>query len=239
MLSILLAPPSYNVAAPTAGAASRGRRASAVRCAADEFSVLAQFSESFWSSKRAQMRAEMEGKLREMEEFQAREAALYETLSTRAVGSAGGGVAPALAGGAAAPAAADGLAQIEALMRELTAEKAKSAALEEELAAAAMKHELELQRTGAFWIEKLAAARSGEGEAGGAVAAAPAAPAAPAEEAPLVDPTLTLRELRSRLLSHGLSTIGLKAELQQRLANAMLHERVKHKSWDPASQSWV
>ena len=67
MLSILLAPPSYNVAAPTAGAASRGRRASAVRCAADEFSVLAQFSESFWSSKRAQMRAEMEGKLREME----------------------------------------------------------------------------------------------------------------------------------------------------------------------------
>ena len=28
-------------------------------------------------------------------------------------------------------------------------------------------------------------------------------------------------------------------ELQQRLANAMLHERVKHKSWDPASQSWV
>ena len=50
---------------------------------------------------------------------------------------------------------------------------------------------------------------------------------------------LTLRELRSRLLSHGLSTIGLKAELQQRLANAMLHERVKHKSWDPASQSWV
>ena len=236
MLSILLAPPSYNVAAPTAGAASRGRRASAVRCAADEFSVLAQFSESFWSSKRAQMRAEMEGKLREMEEFQAREAALYETLSTRAVGSAGGGVAPARAGGAAAPAAADGLAQIEALMRELTAEKAKSAALEEELAAAAMKHELELQRTGAFWIEKLAAARRGEGEAGGAVAAAPAAPA---EEAPLVDPTLTLRELRSRLLSHGLSTIGLKAELQQRLANAMLHERVKHKSWDPASQSWV
>ena len=64
-----------------------------MRCAADEFSVLAQFSESFWSSKRAQMRAEMEGKLREMEEFQAREAALYETLSTRAVGSAGGGVA--------------------------------------------------------------------------------------------------------------------------------------------------
>jgi len=56
-------------------------------------------------------------------------------------------------------------------------------------------------------------------------AAAPAASAAPAAAADLVpsqpeflDPDLSLRELRVRLLSYGLSTTGLKAELRERLS---------------------
>ena len=196
--------------------------------------VLKELNAVFWKNKKAVVEAELDQKMREIEEYQMREQALFETLSTTAISA---GAPPAGTLGAAG--GADMMEQMSALMEELSAEKARSAALEAELLSVKAQKEVDLQKTAAFWIEKLAAARSGEGEAGGAVAAAPAAPAAPAEEAPLVDPTLTLRELRSRLLSHGLSTIGLKAELQQRLANAMLHERVKHKSWDPASQSWV
>ena len=196
--------------------------------------VLKELNAVFWKNKKAVVEAELDQKMREIEEYQMREQALFETLSTTAISA---GAPPAGTLGAAG--GADMMEQMSALMAELSAEKARSAALEAELLSVKAQKEVDLQKTAAFWIEKLAAARSGEGEAGGAVAAAPAAPAAPAEEAPLVDPTLTLRELRSRLLSHGLSTIGLKAELQQRLANAMLHERVKHKSWDPASQSWV
>lgn len=76
-------------------------------------------------------------------------------------------------------------------------------------------------------------------------AAAPAASAAPAAAADLVpsqpeflDPDLSLRELRVRLLSYGLSTTGLKAELRERLSTAMLMGRQQFKSWDPSSLAW-
>tara|TARA_B110001452_G_scaffold152445_1_gene126841 strand:+ start:837 stop:995 length:159 start_codon:yes stop_codon:yes gene_type:complete len=51
--------------------------------------------------------------------------------------------------------------------------------------------------------------------------------------------SLSLRELRSRLLGYGLSTLGLKNELRKRLENAMLHNRAQHSSWDPQTMTWV
>ena len=43
-----------------------------------------------------------------------------------------------------------------------------------------------------------------------------------------------LRELRSRLLTYGLDTTGLKSELRARLEKALLDDRQQFKSWDPA-----
>ena len=75
-------------------------------------------------------------------------------------------------------------------------------------------------------------------------AAAPAA-AATKEKQPDILPhvpvaleaTLTVSELRARLLSYGLSTAGLKAELRTRLENAMQTDRLKFQSWDPEALS--
>eukprot|EP00966_Prymnesium_polylepis_P307736 7111320-Prymnesium_polylepis.1 len=39
--------------------------------------------------------------------------------------------------------------------------------------------------------------------------------------------------------SSGLSTVGLKSELMERLENVMQHERLKFQSWDPETLAWV
>ena len=95
-------------------------------------------------------------------------------------------------------------------------------------------------------VDKLA-----EAKAAPALAPAPAVePAGAAEPAAalavdlvpatpeFLDPDLSLRELRVRLLSYGLSTTGLKSELRARLEGAMLTTRYQFKSWDSAALEW-
>ena len=60
-------------------------------------------------------------------------------------------------------------------------------------------------------IAKLAEARGQALPAGDAATPAMAAAAPPAEEQVTLDPDLSLRELRARLLSYGLSTSGEQA----------------------------
>ena len=50
---------------------------------------------------------------------------------------------------------------------------------------------------------------------------------------------MKLRELRMKLAGLGLSTLGLRKELEVRLTNAMREERMKSKSWDPRTSTWV
>ena len=206
-------------------ATGRSQRAAAVTMAADggELAMLQAMSDSFWKQKRARLQAELAAQLLELDEFEARERALQQV----AAGVAGAGAV----GGA-------GVAELQAA---LEAERARSAALEEELAAQKLEAELNVQKVSAFWIEKLNAAKSG-----GALPPADAAPAlAKAAVAdfvddgkPFLEEDLSLRELRARLLSYGLSTAGLKSELRDRLMYAVAHERLQHQSWDAASLSW-
>ena len=106
-----------------------------------------------------------------------------------------------------------------------------------------------MQKTAAFWIEKLAAAKEGSSTAAAAKpAGAPAASGhnagqvgdfAPSVPESLLEEALTVHELRSRLLGYGLSTTGVKAELRARLEEAMLHFRAQHKTWDTEKLAWV
>jgi len=82
----------------------------------------------------------------------------------------------------------------------------------------------------------LSAAAESPALAAGAAAGPPAA-FAPAEKVYL-EPDLSIRELRARLLSYGLSTIGLKSELRTRLEYALEHERSQHQSWDAEAKAW-
>ena len=112
------------------------------QCTMDEASnalMLKQLNEVFWKNKKALVEAELNQKMRDLEEYQAREAALYESL-----------MAPALPSAAAVPAIAAG-GNIAALQAELDAEKQRTAALEAELEAVRMKSEVELQKVAAFW----------------------------------------------------------------------------------------
>merc|ERR1719424_1642440 len=204
--------------------------------------VLKQLNAVFWKNKKAVVEAELDQKMRELEEYQMREQALFETLSTTAISA---GAPPAGALGAAAGAGM--MKEMSALMAELSAEKARSAALEAELLSVQVQKEVELQKTAAFWIEKLAAAKEGS-PAAAAAAAEPAAAGHNAEQlgdiAPfaaesLLEEGLTVHELRSRLLGYGLSTTGIKAELRARLEDAMLHFRAQHKTWDVEKMVWV
>ena len=176
--------------------------------------VLKQLNTAFWKSKKAMLEAELDQKLRDLEEYETREQALFDTLSGPALAAA---PAPAGALGAAGAASADLMQQMSTLMAELTAEKERSAALEAELENVLAQKEIDLQKTSAFWIEQLAAAKGGAAPAP-ADAAAPAATAdiAPESTEPLVEEGLTVHELRARLLAYGLSTTGLKAELRTR-----------------------
>lgn len=62
----------------------------------------------------------------------------------------------------------------------------------------------------------------------------------PASEVPkpFLEAELSLRELRQRLLSYGLSTMGIKSELRARLEYALEHNRAQYTQWDPATKSW-
>lgn len=207
--------------------------------------VLKELNAVFWKNKKAVVEAELDQKMREIEEYQMREQALFETLSTTAISA---GAPPAGTLGAAGGAGM--MEQMSALMEELSAEKARSAALEAELLSVKAQKEVDLQKTAAFWIEKLAAAK--EGSSAAAAAAEPAeAPAAsghkpgqvgdiaPSVPESLLEEGLTVHELRSRLLGYGLSTTGVKAELRARLEEAMLHFRAQHKTWDSEKMAWV
>lgn len=97
-----------------------------------------------------------------------------------------------------------------------------------------------MQKVSSFWIAKLEEAK-GQAVLPAAAEAAPAA-AAGAELVPVekefLEESLTVRELRARLLSYGLSTIGVKSELRTRLEGAMAHSRHQYKSWDSATLTW-
>ena len=82
------------------------------------------------------------------------------------------------AGALGAAAGAGMMEEMSALMAELSAEKARSAALEAELLSVQVQKEVELQKTAAFWIEKLAAAKEGSPAAAAAAAEPAAEPAA-------------------------------------------------------------
>lgn len=208
--------------------------------------VLKQLNEVFWKNKKAVVEAELDQKMRELEEYQMREQALFETLSTTAISA---GAAPAGALGAAAGAGM--MEEMSALMAELSAEKARSAVLEAQLLSVQVQKEVELQKTAAFWIEKLAAAKEGSPATAAAAAEPAAEPAASGHSAEqagdiapfaaesLLEEGLTVHELRSRLLGYGLSTTGIKAELRARLEDAMLHFRAQHKTWDVEKMVWV
>lgn len=207
--------------------------------------VLKELNAVFWKNKKAVVEAELDQKMREIEEYQMREQALFETLSTTAISA---GAPPAGTLGAAG--GADMMEQMSALMEELSAEKARSAALEAELLSVKTQKEVDLQKTAAFWIEKLAAAKEGSSTAAAAAepAEAPAASGhkpgqvgdiAPSVPESLLEEGLTVHELRSRLLGYGLSTTGVKAELRARLEEAMLHFRAQHKTWDSEKMAWV
>jgi len=207
--------------------------------------VLKELNAVFWKNKKAVVEAELDQKMREIEEYQMREQALFETLSTTAISA---GAPPAGTLGAAG--GADMMEQMSALMEELSAEKARSAALEAELLSVKAQKEVDLQKTAAFWIEKLAAAKEGSSTAAAAAepAEAPAASGhkpgqvgdiAPSVPESLLEEGLTVHELRSRLLGYGLSTTGVKAELRARLEEAMLHFRAQHKTWDSEKMAWV
>lgn len=184
--------------------------------------MLQAMSDSFWKQKRARLQAELAQQLAELDEFEARERALQEVAS--------GAPAPALAASS----------DVVALQAALEAERARNAALEEQLAKSAAAAEVNLQKVSSFWIAKLEEAK-GQAVLPAAAEAAPAA-AAGAELVPVekefLEESLTVRELRARLLSYGLSTIGVKSELRTRLEGAMAHSRHQYKSWDSATLTW-
>jgi len=216
---LALAALSFAPAAPLARTAALRRQTIACAAADDtQMLVLKRLQDSFWSQKKARMKANMEAQLRELEEFEAREAALAS-----AVGSS-----PMLGESA----------ELASLQAELEAERAMRLALEEELQSVREQAEINLQKTSAFWIAKLA--NKGIAAAPSAAPSQPRPPTAgPVPNVKILKSDISLTELRSRLLSYGLSTIGLKAELIDRLEHAMEHDRLKFNSWDSKAQAWV
>lgn len=195
-----------------------------------EMNVLQQMSASFWEAKRAQLRAESEARLRELDEFVARE----QALTSAALGAS--------AGVPSEPSSAE-LSQVKL---ELAQQKAKVEQLEAALAQQALNAELELQKSTAYWIAKVAevrgqlpAAAAGEDATNLEKKVSSRGPELVPQDLPIVREDMTLRELRAHLLSYGLSTLGLKAELRARLQQAMLDDRQQHKSWDPSTMSWI
>ena len=111
-------------------AASRAGRTTAITMVDDELSLLAALSDTFYTAKKAKMQAEMNERLAELEEMEARERALLLTK----------GAAPATPMLGSAD-----------LVAELAAEKAKSAALEAQLIQVQLEVEKSMQKVAAFW----------------------------------------------------------------------------------------
>ena len=126
---------SPSLAPPTGMVAHATPRAPAALMADDELSMLAAMSDSFWKQKRARMQADLEAKLLELEEYEAREKALQD------IAIRGGGDAPAVSGGA----------EVAQLKAALEAEQAKTAALEQELRKTLLQAEVNLQKVASFW----------------------------------------------------------------------------------------
>ena len=214
---------------PAPGGLGGSRAAARMATESPEGRLLQEMAQAFWKSKKDQLRAEVDGRLRELEELQARERAMLSEAAGPLGGVGGSAPQPAL------------VASLEA---ELEAERRKTAALEAELAQTRLDAELNLQKVAAFWLEKLAVQRELAGSASPAPALGGAAPsAAPppdlvATPAPLVPESMTLREMRAKLLQQGLSTLGLKSELRQRLEEALRVERNRYRQWDPSKQEW-
>ena len=59
------------------------------------------------------------------------------------------------------------------------------------------------------------------------------------EVPPPVNKGMKLRELRMKLAGLGLSTLGLRKELEVRFTSAMREQRTKNKSWDARTSTWV
>lgn len=112
-----------------ASAASRVRIVSAT----ESGSLLQAMSDSFYANKRARLEAELASRLSELEEFEARESALLD-MSQPAIGPAAG---------------------TASLIAQLEAEKAKSAALEAELARSKLEAEMALQKVAAYWCARV------------------------------------------------------------------------------------
>ena len=232
MLAIVSGISSAYFAPPLAAQchAARCDRSAVAMSSPDELGMLQAMSDSFWKQKRARMKADLAAQLLELDEFEAREKALTQV---------GGGV-PQL--GASA--------DVAALQAELEAERARSAALEAQLEKTAIEAELNLQKVASFWINKVEEAKGALPAATAAPAIASSAAAEPAAAEPAaadlvsgvpkeyLEPDLTLRELRARLLAKGLSTLGLKSELRARLEANMLLDRQQFKSWDSEALVW-
>lgn len=209
-----------------AAASHSATRGGAAIMMADELSMVNAMSDSFWKAKRARLQAEMEAQLRELEEFEAREKALQQVATGPALSAAGAGPSE--------------------LMALLEAERARSAQLEAMLEKQAIEAENNLQKVSAFWINKVAEAKAQLP----AAAEAPALASAPAATKPAaadlvsgvpkeyLEPELSLKELRARLLAKGLSTFGLKAELRARLEANLELDRLQYKSWDSVKLEW-
>lgn len=240
MLSLLASSSAGFVGSSLRVQSAPARSAACVMEEAPSALVLKQLNAAFWKSKKATLEAELDQKLRDLQEYETREQALFDTLSGPALPAAAAPAGALGAGGAASP---ELMQQMSALMAELTAEKARTAALEAELESVREQKELDLQRTASFWIEKLAVAKGAapatDAAPAAAATAAPGAAFAPESTQPLVEEGLTVHELRSRLLAYGLSTTGLKAELRTRLEGAMRHFRAQHKTWDSEKLAWV
>ena len=123
---------------------------------------------SFWEARRAKLLADAARKAADLDSLRLRDTILHEALSKeRQLAAASGGAPPAIAphaepareAAAEPPHISELQERVASLEDELEAAQRLLEGLAEEtrrtLAAAASKHEIELQRTAAFWIDRL------------------------------------------------------------------------------------
>ena len=138
---------------------------------------------SFWEARRAKLLADAARKAADLDSLRLRDTILHEALSKqRQLTAASGGAPPAIAphaepareAAAEPPHISELQERVASLEDELEAAQRLLEGLAEEtrrtLAAAASKHEIELQRTAAFWIDRLSELESTHDEAAAAAA---------------------------------------------------------------------
>ena len=152
----------------------RSARASVPTCQAGEPQTSAALSKTYWDGKQRMIEMELAAKLAELEEYEAREAALVESLAQNSLLPAVG----------AAPAGDEPLER-------------RVAELEAALEAKGVEAEMAIQRTGAFWIEQVAELRQRPMRLrSSAVVARPSRP--PSGVPPPTQPQLRWRQATSR-----------------------------------------